>query len=172
VRFGDRAVLRDISLTVQRGERVALVGPSGAGKSTLLGVINGTVSIESGTVRLLGQDVQCLTPRERRASYACVGMVYQDLCLIDNLRVVHNVNAGHLGRWSTLRSLVSLLWPLERARAHKALTQVGIPEKMYEATGTLSGGQRQRVAIARILIQDPAIVLADEPISSLDRELS
>jgi phosphonate transport system ATP-binding protein len=172
VRFGEQAVLRDVSLTVQRGERLALVGPSGAGKSTLLGVINGTVSIDSGTVWLLGQDVRALPSRQRRALFASVGTIYQDLCLIDNLRVVHNVNAGHLGRWSTLRSLVSLLWPLDKARARHALTQVGIPEKMYEATGTLSGGQRQRVAIARILVQDPAIVLADEPISSLDPERS
>jgi phosphonate transport system ATP-binding protein len=172
VRFGERTVLRDVSLTVQQGERIALVGPSGAGKSTLLGVINGTVSVDGGTIRLLGQDLRCVTQRERRARHASVGTVYQDLCLIDNLRVVHNVNAGHLGRWSTLRSLLSLLWPLDRAQAHEALAQVGIAEKMYEATGTLSGGQRQRVAIARILVQDPAIVLADEPISSLDPERS
>jgi len=172
VRFRKRAVLHDVSLSVQRGERIVLVGPSGAGKSTLLGVLNGTVTPDEGRVSVLGNDVSRLSLRERRSVYSKVGTVYQDLCLVDNLRVVHNVNAGHLGRWTTFKSLLSLVWPQERSRAFDALSKVGIPEKMYETTGTLSGGQRQRVAIARILVQDPAIVLADEPISNLDPERS
>lgn len=172
VRFRKRTVLQDVSLRIERDERVVLVGPSGAGKSTLLGVLNGTVAPDEGNVWILGKNVADLSSRERRDLYSKIGTVYQDLCLVDNLRVVHNVNAGNLGRWTTLRSLLSLVWPLDRVRAYRALTQVGIPEKMYETTGTLSGGQRQRVAIARILVQDPAIVLADEPISSLDPERS
>ena len=172
VRFRKRAVLHDVSLTVRQGERVVLVGPSGAGKSTLLGVLNGTVTPDDGEVYLLGKNVRQVSARERRNLFAKVGTVYQDLCLVDNLRVVHNVNAGHLGRWTTFKSLLSLVWPQERSRAYGALDQVGIAEKMYETTGTLSGGQRQRVAIARILVLDPTIVLADEPIASLDPERS
>ncbi|MFZ5894807.1 MAG: phosphonate ABC transporter ATP-binding protein [Myxococcota bacterium] len=172
VRFRKRAVLHSVSLAVSRGERVVLVGPSGAGKSTLLGVLNGTVTPDDGEVFIMGKNVRRVSARERRSLFARVGTVYQDLCLIDNLRVVHNVNAGHLARWTTLKSLLSLVWPQDRSRAFGALSQVGIAEKMYETTGTLSGGQRQRVAIARILVQDPTIVLADEPIASLDPERS
>lgn len=172
VRFRKTAVLRNVSLTIDRGERVLLVGPSGAGKSTLLAVLNGTVVPELGEVRILGQNVWRLSSSERRCLYSKVGTVYQNLCLVDNLRVVHNVNAGNLGRWTTIRSLLSLFWPLERARAQLMLERVGIADKMYEKTGTLSGGQQQRVAIARMLIQDPEIVLADEPIASLDPERS
>jgi phosphonate transport system ATP-binding protein len=170
VRFRKNVVLHDISLRIERGERVVLVGPSGAGKSTLLAVLNGLVVPEQGEVWILGQNVWRLSARHRRTLYAKVGTVHQDLCLIDSLRVVHNVNAGNLGRWTTLRSLLSLLWPLDRSRVQAALEKVGIAEKMYERTGTLSGGQQQRVAIARILVQDPEIVLADEPISNLDPE--
>lgn len=172
VSFRGRAVLQQVHLSIDCDERVVLVGPSGAGKSTLLGVLNGTVEPSDGAVWINGQNVSNATARERRRIYSAVGTVYQDLCLVDNLRVVHNVNAGNLARWTTLRSLLSLMWPLERARVHAALKRVGIPEKMYELTGTLSGGQKQRVAIARVLVQDPAIVLADEPISSLDPERS
>ena len=91
---------------------------------------------------------------------------------MNNLRVIHNVNAGHLGRWSFPRAIFSLFWPLEESTAIQALTQVGIPEKIYEPTSQLSGGQQQRVAIARVLVQQPQAILADEPISSLDPERS
>ncbi len=172
VRFRQNYVLRDVSLSVTAGESVVLMGPSGAGKSTLLGVLNGTVAPANGKVWILGKDVSRLSSAERRLVFSRVGTVYQDLCLVENLRVVHNVNAGNLSRWGTLQSLVSLLWPLGRARVEEALARVGISEKMYERTGTLSGGQQQRVAIARVLVQDPALILADEPISSLDPERS
>jgi phosphonate transport system ATP-binding protein len=86
--------------------------------------------------------------------------------------VIHNVNAGHLGRWSFLKAALSLMQPLEVETAAKALAQVGIPEKLYERTDRLSGGQQQRVAIARVLVQNPTAILADEPISSLDPERS
>jgi phosphonate transport system ATP-binding protein len=172
VRFRKHVVLGSVSLNIKQNERVVLIGPSGAGKSTLLGVMNGTVATQGGEVRILGRNVARLSSRERRALYSKIGTVHQDLCLVENLRVVHNVNAGNLARWTTARSLLSLLWPLDRSRVHAALEQVGIEEKIYEITGTLSGGQRQRVALARILVQDPEIILADEPISSLDPERS
>jgi phosphonate transport system ATP-binding protein len=92
--------------------------------------------------------------------------------LVDNLRVIHNVNAGHLSQWSFFKSIFSLVWPLDVRTATRALEQVGIPEKLHERTDQLSGGQQQRVAIARVLVQNPKAILADEPISSLDPERS
>ena len=96
VRFRKRTVLQDVSLRIERDERVVLVGPSGAGKSTLLGVLNGTVAPDEGNVWILGKNVADLSSRERRDLYSKIGTVYQDLFLVDNLRVVHNVNAGNL----------------------------------------------------------------------------
>lgn len=172
VRIGGKIILKDIDLDISPGECVVLIGPSGAGKSTLLGVLNGTVLPAEGDVWNLGKNMKLLSSRERRLLCSKIGTVYQDLCLVQPLRVVHNVNAGNLCRWTTLRSLFSLFWPFDRERVQAALERVGIPEKMYEKTCALSGGQQQRVAIARVLIQDPEIILADEPISSLDPERS
>jgi phosphonate transport system ATP-binding protein len=170
--FGGFSALRDISLEVREGEQVALVGPSGAGKSTLIGLLNGTLAPTEGELLVLGHNLPRLGPRARRAVQRQIGTIYQQFYLTDSLRVVHNVNAGHLGRWSLLRALVSLIWPLDVRTASRALEQVGIPEKLYERTGRLSGGQQQRVALARVLVQDPRVILADEPVSSLDPERS
>jgi phosphonate transport system ATP-binding protein len=171
-RFGDFSALTNINLTIQRGERVALVGSSGAGKSTLINLLNGTLLPTSGEVWLLGHNLAQLRPKSLRQVQRQIGTVYQQFHLVDNLRVIHNVNAGHLGRWSFLKALVSLIWPLEVETAAKALSQVGIPEKLYARTDQLSGGQQQRVALARVLVQNPTAILADEPISSLDPERS
>jgi phosphonate transport system ATP-binding protein len=162
--------LRDVDLEIGAGEQVALVGPSGAGKSTLIGLLNGAMSPTEGEVRVLGHDLSRLRPRARRSVQRRVGTIYQQFYLTDSLRVIHNVNAGHLGRWSLLKALASLVWPLDAKQALDALAQVGIPEKLYARTGQLSGGQQQRVALARVLVQDPTVILADEPISSLDPE--
>ena len=170
--YGSFQALSDINLEIQAGEQVALVGPSGAGKSTLIGLLNGTLTPSAGELRVLGHDLSRLRPRARRAVQRRIGTIYQQFYLTNTLRVVHNVNAGHLGRWSLLKALFSLAWPLEVKTAARALEQVGIPEKLYERTGMLSGGQQQRVALARVLVQDPIVILADEPISSLDPERS
>jgi len=170
--FGDFSALQEISFRVEPGERVALVGPSGAGKSTLIRLLNGTLFPTSGEVRVLGQDLARLNPRDLRQVQGQVGTIYQQFHLVDNLRVVHNVNAGHLAEWGFGKSLVSLVRPMEVGTAQAALEQVGIPEKLYERTDRLSGGQQQRVAIARVLVQNPQAILADEPISSLDPQIS
>lgn len=169
-RFGAVSALMRIDLTIAPRERVALIGPSGAGKTTLLALLTGTLQPTSGELRVLGEDLRRLRPAARRAIQQRLGTVHQQFHLIDNVRVIHNVNAGHLGRWSFLKALLSLLWPLEVEAARRALTRVGIPEKLYEVTGHLSGGQQQRVALARVLVQDPTAILADEPIASLDPE--
>jgi phosphonate transport system ATP-binding protein len=168
--FGNLSVLTDINLRVEREEHVALVGPSGAGKSTLLGLLNGTLHPTVGEVCVLGQCVTRMPHDRRRQLQREIGTVYQQFHLVNNLRVIHNINAGHLGRWSFLKALFSMFWPLEVGLAKKALEQVGIPEKLYEMTGHLSGGQQQRVALARVLVQNPQVILADEPIASLDPE--
>jgi phosphonate transport system ATP-binding protein len=171
-RFGSCQALADIDLEIAQGERVALIGPSGAGKSTLLSLLNGSTLPSSGQVNVLSHNLAQLRPRARRAVQREIGTIYQQFHLVDSLRVVHNVNAGHLGRWSLGRAMLSLVWPLETAAAFRALEQVGIPEKLYERTGHLSGGQQQRVALARVLVQNPRAILADEPISHIDPERS
>lgn len=168
--FGSLSVLSDISLTIYPGERVALVGASGAGKSTLLSLLNGSIPPSKGKVSALGHVLGQLSSRRRQQVQRQIGTVYQQHHLVMNLPVIHNVNAGHLGRWSLLKAAGSLLWPLEVEAAAQALAQVGIPETLYARTDTLSGGQQQRVAIARLLIQNPEIILADEPIASVDPE--
>ncbi len=169
-KFGNFQSLTAINLKIEAGERVALVGSSGAGKSTLLNLLNGTLTPTEGEVWVLGRNLKKLRPRWRRQVQQKIGTIYQQFNLVDNLRVIHNVNAGHLGRWSLLKAAISLIYPLEVETAAHALQQVGIPEKIFERTDRLSGGQQQRVAIARVLVQNPTAILADEPISSLDPE--
>ncbi|NJR40449.1 MAG: phosphonate ABC transporter ATP-binding protein [Leptolyngbyaceae cyanobacterium CSU_1_4] len=170
--FGNLPVLKDVSLQIFSGDRVALVGASGAGKSTLIRLLNGTLRPTQGEVWALGRNVNQLKPARLRQVQQQIGTVYQQFHLVDNLQVIHNVNAGHLGRWSLFKALVSLLVPLEVETATQALAQVGIPEKLYAITRDLSGGQQQRVALARVLVQNPLAILADEPIASLDPTLS
>jgi len=170
--FSQFSALTDISLQIYPGERVALVGSSGAGKSTLLQLLNGTLRSTQGEVWAMGRNLSQLSSKRLRQIQQQIGTIYQQLHLVDNLRVIHNVNAGQLGRWSFLKALTSLIVPLETETAIKALSQVGIAEKVYERTDRLSGGQQQRVAIARVLVQNPIVILADEPIASLDPELS
>ena len=166
--FGNTAALQDVTLGIRPGERVALVGPSGAGKSTLINLLNGSLLPDRGEVRVMGQNLARLGTRNLRAIQRRVGTIHQQFDLVGNLRVVHNVNAGRLGDWPLWKAVASLIYPLNTQAAFDALTQVGIPEKLYERTDQLSGGQQQRVALARVLIQNPAAILADEPISSLD----
>ncbi len=168
VHFGGTWALVDVDLDVRPGERVALVGPSGAGKTTLLSLLNGSLMPSAGTVRVLGADLADLRPAERRHLQGRIGTVHQQFHLVGPLRVIHNVNAGRLGRWTLARAVHSLLSPREVKGAAAALARVGIPEKLYERTDTLSGGQQQRVALARVLVQEPAAILGDEPVSSLD----
>ena len=171
--FDDGSVAVDgISLVVGAGEHVALIGPSGAGKTTLFRILNLTLRPTEGRLRFDGADVAALGESALRRARTRIGTIYQQGNLVGRLRVVHNVLAGNLGRWSTPAALASLIRPAEALEAHRALEQVGIPEKLYARTDELSGGQQQRVAIARLLVQNPGVILADEPVSSVDPSLA
>jgi phosphonate transport system ATP-binding protein len=166
--FGTTEAVADIDLTIAAGERVAILGPSGAGKSTLLSMLNGSLPATSGEVEVLGANLASLPPSALRAVQCRIGTISQRLDLVDQVRVLHNVNAGRLGRWSVARALVALVSPRADPIATGALDRVGLPWAIHERTERLSGGERQRVAIARLLVQEPELVLADEPVSSLD----
>ncbi|HEY7521850.1 MAG TPA: phosphonate ABC transporter ATP-binding protein [Methylomirabilota bacterium] len=170
--FGDgAAALDEVSLTIGRGEHVAFIGPSGAGKTTLFRVLNLTLRPTSGRLRFDGRDAAALSDGGLRAARTRIGTIYQQQNLVGRLPVVHNVLAGNLGRWSAMQALASLVAP-HVSPAERALAAVGIPEKLWARTDELSGGQQQRVAIARVLVQDPDVILADEPVSSVDPSLA
>jgi phosphonate transport system ATP-binding protein len=171
--FGRQQVALDgITFTVERGQRVALIGPSGAGKTTLFRLLNCTLRPSSGNIWINGEDVEALHGKRLRNARSRIGTVYQQHNLVTRLKVIHNVLSGRLGRWPTLRSLASLIKPSDVEVAFNALGQVGIADKLFERTDELSGGQQQRVAIARVLVQDPDVILADEPVSSVDPTLA
>ena len=174
VRFGNQDVLNRVSVEVGTGERVAILGPSGTGKTTLFRAINGFTPYVSGSVQVDGTEVGLTRGRERRALRSRIGLVSQRHDLIDNLSVLQNVMAGALGRWSSWRGLRFLVWPRaeEIAEAQAALRRVGLEKKLRARTSSLSGGEHQRVAIARALVQLPVLLLADEPVASLDPAMS
>jgi len=172
VDFGDRSALRAVSLSVERGAAVALVGPSGAGKTTLLRCLAGAQRPSAGAVYVAGADLYARAPSALRREQARVGFVHQDLALVPVLRVAQNVLAGRLGRFGTLRGLARVLAPRRAALAevHRLLERLGIADQLFQRTDRLSGGQQQRVALARALYQEPTLLLADEPVASVDPE--
>ncbi len=167
-----QVAVNGISLDVKSGERVALIGPSGAGKTTLFRMLNCTFRPSSGKLWINGDDTARIHGGKLREVRRKIGTIYQQHNLVPRLKVVHNVLSGQLGRWSLARSIVSLLRPSDIELAYGALKKVGIEEKIFSRTDELSGGQQQRVAIARVLVQDPEVILADEPVSSVDPSLA
>ncbi len=168
--YPNTQALESLSVTIHSGERVALAGPSGSGKTTLLYLMAGLLQPDRGELSIDGYSLAQLTPGKQLSSL--VGLVHQQYDLVPHLPVVHNVLAGRLGQWSLWRSLASLVWPQERHLAETALAQMGISDKINQRTSHLSGGEQQRVAIARLMVQSPKVVLADEPVASLDPALS
>jgi len=166
--FGSAAAVAEVDLSVSAGERVAVLGASGAGKTTLLSMINGSLSATSGIIEVFGSDLASLRPTQLRSVQRRIGTISQRLDLVDQVRVLHNVNAGRLAQWGTARALLALAWPRPDATAMAALDRVGLSWAVHERTERRSGGERQRVAIARMLTQNPELVVADEPVSSLD----
>jgi phosphonate transport system ATP-binding protein len=167
-------VLKGISLSVAQGERLAVLGPSGAGKTTLFHAINGFAKSTSGSIRIDGTEVTHLSGRALRRLRSRIAVVSQRHDLVDNLAVWQNVMAGALGHWSAWRGLRFLFRPTkeEMEEAAAALRRVGLEHKLRARTSGISGGEHQRVAIARALVQRPVLMLADEPVASLDPKLS
>jgi len=164
--YNGQPALAPLSLSVHAGESVAIVGPSGSGKTTLLNLMAGVIQPDMGTVILGGNNLSGIQANGELSRL--VGIIHQQFDLVPHLSVLHNVLAGRLGDWSLAQSLLSLVWPRDRQVAMQALDRVGIGEKAHERAARLSGGEQQRVAIARLLVQDPQMIIADEPVSSLD----
>jgi phosphonate transport system ATP-binding protein len=160
--------LRDVDLEIADGEFVVVVGLSGAGKSTLVRAVNGLVPLTSGHLEVNGVDVTTLSRRQMRNLRADVGMIFQSFNLVNRTTVLNNVLMGRLHRVSTLRTLFGLYPKDDVEIAMQSLERVEIVEKAYVRASNLSGGQRQRVGIARALAQQPRVILADEPVASLD----
>jgi len=171
-RFGATTALDGASLSVRRGEVVVLLGLSGSGKSTLLRHVDGLERPTDGRVTVLGREVTALTGRALRELRSEVGFIFQQFELVPSLTVLENVLTGSL---ATVRGPRLGLWSYGRAAKTEALARlerVGLLERAYQRADTLSGGQQQRVAIARALMQRPQVLLADEPVASLDPESS
>lgn len=168
-RAGLTGRLQPLDLTIDHGERTVLLGRSGAGKSSLIGLCNGSLSPDQGRVLWRGHDLQRCRPAQRRQ----IGTLWQDLRLVEELTVLQNINTGALGRHSLLWGFRNLLQPLEPELGDAILRQVGLSTVLRnQRVAGLSGGERQRVALARLLRQQPTLVLADEPLSALDPRLS
>ncbi|QOR70874.1 phosphonate ABC transporter ATP-binding protein [Ruania alkalisoli] len=160
--------LKNVTVHIEPGEIVSIVGLSGSGKSTLIRTINGLVPVTSGTVTAGGHDVTRARGRALRELRGHVGMIFQGFNLADRVSVLDNVLVGRFAHTPTIRTVLGLNRAADRELALRALDSVGMLEKVWTRAGALSGGQKQRVAIARALSQEPSVMLADEPVASLD----
>jgi phosphonate transport system ATP-binding protein len=167
----ERAALSVDHLAIGRGERVAVIGPSGSGKTTLLRLLNGTLAPTRGDIFVLGKRLVSgrRPPREQRRR---IGMIFQDFALVERASVFDNVLFGRLGYAHPVLSLLGHFSERDRGIAAAVVREVGLLEQLAQRADALSGGQRQRVAIARVLAQEPEIILADEPVSNLDPALT
>nr|WP_174839489.1 phosphonate ABC transporter ATP-binding protein [Ruegeria lacuscaerulensis] len=167
-RFGDNIAVDRATLDVDKPCMIGIIGRSGAGKSTLLRMINRLTDASEGEITFQGREVTKLKGRDKRAWQADCAMIFQQFNLVPRMDVVSNVLHGTLNRHSTLATMFNLFPMEEIHRAIDILDRLGIAEHAPKRAEALSGGQQQRVAIARALMQDPSIILADEPIASLD----
>ncbi|WP_322814873.1 phosphonate ABC transporter ATP-binding protein [Chloroflexus sp.] len=168
-RYGTETLaLNEITFAVQPGEFVAIIGPSGAGKSTLLRCINRLIDVTSGDIRFDGVSVPKLRGQELRHHRTKIGMIFQHYNLVNRLSVLENVLHGRLGYKNTIQGILGLYSEQEKREAVRILEMLGLKEQIYKRCDQLSGGQKQRVGIARALVQQPRMLLCDEPIASLD----
>ncbi len=167
-RFGKNTAVDNVTIEIEEGQMVGVIGRSGAGKSTLLRMINRLVDPSVGSIHFDGRDVSTLRGAPLRNWQRDCAMIFQQFNLVPRLDVLTNVLLGRLNHRSTVLNLLSIFSRDERILAINALERLGIAQTALQAAGTLSGGQQQRVAIARALMQQPKVILADEPIASLD----
>ena len=170
-RTGDRA-LKGVSLTVPKGQVMALIGPSGAGKSTLIRCVNRLVEPSSGSIKLDGQELTNLGSGALHRARRTMGMIFQEYALVERLTVMENVLSGRLGYVGFWRSFARRFPQSDVDEAFRLLERVGLDHMVDKRADELSGGQRQRVGIARALIQNPRVLLVDEPTASLDPKTS
>lgn len=169
VRYPNGVVaLKDVSLSIAAGEMVSVVGLSGSGKSTMIRTINRLVTPTAGTVRVGPHTMTALSGRRLREVRGQIGMIFQGFNLAERASVYQNVLVGRLSHHAIWRTLLGAATAEDREVVARSLHSVGMLERTWHRAGTLSGGQKQRVAIARALSQQPAVMLADEPVASLD----
>jgi phosphonate transport system ATP-binding protein len=164
--------LQHVTLHLARGERVAVIGPSGAGKTSLIRLLGSALRPSEGRLEILGANPWQLSAAKLRRLRARVGVIHQSPPIPPRLRVVTAILAGRLGRWPAWKSLLSLLYPRDIAGAQAALARLDLADRLFDRCDRLSGGQLQRVGIARVLYQQPDLILADEPVSALDPALA
>ena len=170
--YGNREILKDISFSIEKGEIISIIGESGAGKSTLMRCINGLEGINSGSIKFYDTDITKLKEKERNSIKKQMAYVFQDLNIIDNMYVIDNVLIPFLNRKNFIQVLLNRFSRAEYERALYCLEKVGISKLAYTKAKYLSGGEKQRVAIARSIAPNVDLILADEPISSLDEKNS
>ena len=170
--YAGREILKGVSFTVQPDDFFAIIGPSGAGKSTLIRCVNRLVEASGGEILFNGKDILKVPPAELRTVRRNMGMIFQEFNLIERLSVMDNVLTGRLGYTGTMRSIFRMYTKDDIKQALVLLERVGLGEHIDKRVDRLSGGQRQRVGIARALIQNPKLLLVDEPTSSLDPKIS
>ena len=173
-RNGAVRALDGLTFDVQKGERVALLGPSGAGKTTLFRLFNATLRPSKGSLRFDGRDLTAMSGRDLRSTRRRIGTIYQQPHLVPSLSALQNTLCGRLGSWSLIKTVRNIVRPNqgENKQALAALESVGLADKQNARADELSGGQQQRLTIARVLLQDPEVILADEPFASLDPALT
>ena len=164
---GTRA-LDHVTFTIPQGEFVSVIGPSGAGKTTLFRILNGMETPGDGAVLFDGSDISSMSGTARKNVKRSIGTIYQDFCLVENLSAIQNVLNACLPDMSLAASLLGAFGRERSEQAAAILREVGLADKLEEPVKNLSGGQKQRVAIARALMRNPSILLADEPVASLD----
>ncbi|MFW5988272.1 MAG: phosphonate ABC transporter ATP-binding protein [bacterium] len=169
---GGDIALQDVDLEIQQGEIAAVIGPSGAGKSTLIRCINRLVDSTSGKIYLNNTEINSLDKKELKQNRRRMGMIFQEFALVERLTVMENVLSGRLGYVSSWRAWLRRFPQKDINKAYQLLSRLGLKEHVNKRADQLSGGQRQRVGIARALIQDPKILLVDEPTASLDPKTS
>jgi len=168
----DTPALSDVSFSVEEGEFVSIIGPSGAGKSTLLRCINRMIEASSGEIIFDGTNANCLGKKDLRKLRTKIGMIFQHYNLVDRLTVIENVLHGRLGYKTTMAGILGRYSEEEKRQAFRIIDTLGLNEQVYQRCDQLSGGQKQRVGIARALVQNPKLILCDEPIASLDPNAS